>query len=106
MYDIKGSRTMQQVIEGTDFKEIADKIKALQNPKGEVIQVVIDTIPERQEKDRVTEGTRTIKPKSSKWQKVAETFGKNNMPDDVFEHVQQCSKEFREDFCFKHDLID
>ncbi len=50
MYATKKRKVMQQVIEGTDFQVIAEKIKTLQNPKGELIHVVIETIPQKQEK--------------------------------------------------------
>ncbi len=97
---------MHQVIESTSFEEIVEKIKSLQNPKGDLIQVVIDTIPQKQEKERVTQSIPATKSESSKWQKFVKEAEEIEISDDTYEHIHKCSKEFRDDFYFKHDLTD
>ena len=44
--------------------------------------------------------------KPSKWAKMIQNIEKMDIPSDVGEHIRKTSKEFREDFCFKHDLTD
>ena len=42
----------------------------------------------------------------SKWAKMVEKIESMNISSDVGEHIRKCSKEFREDFAFKHDQVD
>ncbi|CAN2040323.1 hypothetical protein GMMP15_1660006 [Candidatus Magnetomoraceae bacterium gMMP-15] len=40
----------------------------------------------------------------TKWTKLVEDIEAINISDDVGEHIRSCSKEFRNNFTFKHDF--
>jgi len=53
---------------------------------------------------------RTISPESqtssepSRWAKFVEDTKEINLSDETYQHIQNCSKDFREELVFKHDL--
>ncbi len=67
----------------------------LKNTEGSHLHIIIKT-GEPEEPKRT----------SSKWRRLVEDIEAMNIPSDVGEHIRKCSKEFREDFAFKHDLTD
>ncbi len=74
-----------------DFKsEIAEKLETI--PIDELERLLSKTQRKRE---------KTSNP--SKWVEMIERIEAMNIPHDIGEHIRKTSREFRENFCFRHD---
>ena len=46
------------------------------------------------------------KPRKNKWQRMISDADELDVPSEIFAEIRKHSKEFREDFHFKHDLTE
>jgi hypothetical protein len=85
---------MIKTIESTNIKDVVQKIQSSNIPDGSSIHITIKTEEPKKEK------------KLSKWEQMLQEADSIDISDDTYEHIKRSSKEFREEFAFKHDLIE